>query len=243
MFGFKKAINVDLYTHDKNVYELFKPDHSKKFIPDWWRKMPSARLDTHVQVPDLKLGTMKTCPAIIGFMKQGFVIPSHAGINAQKHIDGKIAFHVLPQQYANPITHDKEDYENHKPGLTHMKFELPWRVVTQESIQWLWTQPTWHQKNPLSHWASPGTIDFKYTHVAEYNYFLPTGGRLSVEPGDPIVQLIPLSERPIKLNYHLVTEEEFKQHNLYKGWTLGNFTERLKRMKEKEGKTIWPIAR
>ena len=41
---------------------------------------------------------------------------------------------------------------------------------------------------------------------------------------------------PQNLTIYLVTEEEFKQHNLYKGWTLGNFTERLKRMKEKEGK-------
>lgn len=238
---FKKKLKVQLYTDDSHAYEMFKPDHSKKFIPDWWRKLPVSRPDTHehIHVDGLEVAGMKTCPAIIGYMKQGFIIPSVASITVQRHMDGKIAFDVLPEKYKTPSSHTAQDYGDHKPGMQHIKFQLPWRIVTNESIEWLWTQPTWHQSNPLSHWASPGTIDFKYTHVAEYNLFLPQGGRFSVKPGDPIVQLIPLTEREIDIDVKLVSTEEFNRLDVYKGWRVNNFKERIRRKKKGEG--IWPV--
>lgn len=232
---FSNSITVDLYTDDKHAYDMFRPDHSKKFIPNWWKKLPTSRPDTHqhIHLDGLEVAGMKTCPAIIGYMKKGFIIPSPASITIQKFMDGKVAFDILPEKYSQPLSHTAEDYKDHKPGYQHIKLPLPWRIKTNESIEWIWSQPQWHQKNPLSHWSSPGVIDFKYTHIADYNLFLNSGNRFSITPGEPVAQLIPLTDKDIKLKYHLVTTEEFHRLDNYKGWRINNFKERLRIYKEK----------
>jgi len=85
---FSNSITVDLYTDDKHAYDMFRPDHSKKFIPNWWKKLPTSRPDTHqhIHLDGLEVAGMKTCPAIIGYMKKGFIIPSPASITIQKFI-------------------------------------------------------------------------------------------------------------------------------------------------------------
>lgn len=235
LFKFKnKKIVVDLFTDDQHAYDMFKPKPSREFIPDWWKKMPASRPDKHPQthVDGLEIASMKTCPAIIGFMKEGFIIPSWASIEVQRHIDGKVAWDVLPTKYMSSHTHGVEDYADHKPGMHHMKFYMPWRIVEKTGVKWLWLQPSWQQRNPLSHWQSPGTINFKFTHVAEFNFFMPPGGRLSIKPGEPVTQLIPMSESPIELKYHLVTTEEWERLGMYKGWRINNFKERIKRWRQ-----------
>jgi hypothetical protein len=232
---FNKPITVDLYTDDQHAYDMFKPNLSKHFIPRWWKKLPISRPDKHehVHVQGLEVAGMKTCPAIIDIMKRGIIIPSPASFVVQRFMDGKLAFDVMPEKFKQPSSHSSDDYADHKPGYHHIKFPLPWRIKTSQDIEWLWMQPTWHQKNPLSHWSSPGTINFKYTHIAEFNFFLPQGSRLSLEPGDPIAQLIPLSDKSIKVNHHLVTTEEFHRLDNYKGWRVNNFKQRLRLQKEK----------
>jgi hypothetical protein len=63
--------------------------------------------------------------------------------------------------------------------------------------------------------------------------FLNSGNRFSITPGEPIAQLIPLTDKDIKLKYHLVTTEEFHRLDNYKGWRINNFKERLRIYKEK----------
>jgi hypothetical protein len=57
----------------------------------------------------------------------------------------------------------------------------------------------------------PGVANFKYQFSANVNIFIPNEvPRTFVIPhGRPLVQLVPLTERKIKLKTHLVTDTEF----------------------------------
>ena len=47
------------------------------------------------------------------------------------------------------IPHDPQDYAHHKPNMFHGKVMSPWQIREKSGVEFIWTSPAWHQKDPL----------------------------------------------------------------------------------------------
>jgi hypothetical protein len=78
----------------------------------------------------------------------------------------------------------------------------------------------------------PAISEFKYQHATITNLMVPFNTELNIEPGDPWLHLLPLTEKKIKLKTHLVSTEELnKMNSLMMG--VGSYARFMNRMKRK----------
>jgi hypothetical protein len=94
----------------------------------------------------------------------------------------------------------------------HLKFDTPWILSCAEDIPFLQIQATWNFKNPEKMFVPPGVINFKYQPGIPVNSFWARGAEDTVHDlvfGQPLTQYIPLTERKVKLQLHLISHEEF----------------------------------
>ena len=130
------------------------------------------------------------------------------------------------------IPHDPQDYAHHKPNMFHGKVMSPWQIRDTSGTKWLWTSPQWHMTNPIEYWTVPAISEFKYQHATITNLMVPFNTELYIEPGDPWLHLLPLTEKKIKLKTHLVSTEELnKMNSLMMG--VGSYARFMNRMKRK----------
>jgi hypothetical protein len=52
-------------------------------------------------------------------------------------------------------------------------------------------------------------IDFKAQYNTHVNMFIKKGTTLTVEAGDPLIQMIPLSEHAVEIKTHLISGQEY----------------------------------
>ena len=236
MFFFKRPkLVVDCFTASHNAYELFPIDHSIKFVPDWWKNAPKE-----YEVRDLfPVSTIKRCPAIINQYKHGLILPlwSDLAILTKGGNDWEIKFsnphtNIEPHDanqwgmYANP-----NDYK-------HLKLMSPWAIKTKDEVFWQYSKPAWSFPIKNNLFIAPGIIDFKTQHSSHVNILMPLEAQPAyvINAGQPIAQLMPLSDKEIDLRTHLISEEEYSAkhtarfvHSFVKGYMRTNAIKKEKK--------------
>jgi hypothetical protein len=244
----KNKIVLDCYTFDKQTYDLFPINNSINSMPNWWKDLnPRFNGDRYNDVP-----TMKSCSAVNGFLTRGVTIPmwtdASLGVAKVKSMYGEQ--YSIVSEFANQTTscsiHEKKQLsESFLPESDFLNFKInaPWVFKTDEEIDWMWSQPTYHYSHPDIFTVLPGIIEFKYNH----NVFLNISIRkalgaepvlLNLEGGDPMVNLVPLSDRQIEVKNHLVTKAEWDKIYTETNplFFKGNYKKIIKLRKEKEKK-------
>ena len=59
---------------------------------------------------------------------------------------------------------------------------------------------------------------------------VPWGSSIKIEVGDPWLQLVPLSDKPIKLNVHLVGADEMNKLNTVNISSVGSYMKSIRNM-------------
>ena len=225
MFFKKKPIQLDCYTFQSPVYDLFKVDHAKRFFPQWWKNVPNTFKDPRVIA---ELPTIKTCTGVANFFTTGLVIPmwSDAKIGLAKVNTGFHDTIQLSTQFADGVTkaqlHEQGQIgPDFMPDSTYLHFKIysPWVFSCNEDINWAWSQPTYNFKNPDDLIILPGTLDFKNNSNVFVNLSMRKMARdggpnlIELDAGQPLVHLTPLTEREVVVKNHLVSKEEWQ--NIY----------------------------
>ena len=223
MFFFKrKIIHLDCFTTESSVYELFPVDYSHKFYPDWWKKLPKqVNIPESQDTNNLNIGfvpTMKSCIGFTEFYQNSITIPMWTDmlikVNKEKNYydtffsdtKTKINKH-FPRQMEGLI--DTQDY-------LHFKIDSPWFFSCKNDVRFSWTQPSWNF-NPIDKIViPPAIIDYKYQIGTNINFFGKyvaenTKKDILIEAGQPMVNIIPLSERKLKFHNHLIGEDEYNK--------------------------------
>ena len=67
-------IVLNFYTNQQYVLDQCKPQLAKKWIPEWWKKLPASRTesDLHTEGSPVPVSSMKQCPAINEILKHFF---------------------------------------------------------------------------------------------------------------------------------------------------------------------------
>jgi hypothetical protein len=97
-------------------------------------------------------------------------------------------------------------------GCGHIKLTSPWFFEEKQGIKFSWNPCMWngtHHKADM-HILS-GVVDYKYQHTTNVNAFIKHGSIVKLDAGEPLVHLIPLSDKKVKVRNHLLTDAEFSK--------------------------------
>jgi hypothetical protein len=240
MFNFfKKPIVFHCYTDRAEVFNHAKIAKSSEFIPDWWKSIPKEVLanDDLVSLP-----TLKSCPGFIDLYRSGFFIPMWTDLMVEVGEFGNPAYRY---QYA-----DRRSEAMHHPTYQrgaafpeekyqHLKVSVPWYLKCDEDISFLFSTPTWNMDSPETFTVLPGMLNFKYQGAVNVNTLWTREAQLKrhlLPFGSPLAHLIPMTERKMVLQHHLLDTEEFE--NLRCIGRRVSFTtnyRKLKRVQEASG--------
>ena len=204
----KKKIVVDCFTSSNPAYDLFPIDYAIKFVPDWWRNMPKE-YEVNNLFPS---STMKRCPAIIESFKHGLMIPlwSDLAVSTKGGNDWELKF---SDPMCNIEMHNANQWKAYADPDKYIQFKLmsPWAMQTKEEIMWSYSKPAWTFSPDSSLHILGGILNFKTQHSTHVNMLMPlaTAPNFIVQAGQPMVHLLPLSDKVIEVRRHLITPNEF----------------------------------
>jgi hypothetical protein len=205
------VIHVDCFTHRPDVFTFSRIDHSRKFIPEWWKKLPKKFPE-----PFHPFSTLKTCQGFIDLFQKGMILPMWADISIKL---GEIGSTKYAWQYSDALSelsvHNIHQRGTYLPDdkFQHMKLRSPWLVKTKQDLDWSVNGISWCHDDPFLVLFPEGVLNFKWQLGTNINFFLKREKEMRsilLEAGQPMVQFIPLSEKKIVLHHHLVDEKEIK---------------------------------
>lgn len=204
---FSKKIKVDIYTSARHAYEINPIEKSVKFIPKWFKDLPK---DFFLENNFFPTSTMRRCPGIIDLYTKGFIVPMWSDLaikTSQVHETIEYQFADNRSQIEFHNHQQRGDYLNYKQ-YNHFKIICPWYVETNEDIDWMMVPCTWNH-NPFDYHISLGTMNLHRVPFLNIQCFVPYLDKtFIIEQGTPMIQLVPLSSKPIDLKLHLITPEE-----------------------------------
>ena len=214
MFFFKKkSLTIDCFTAVEGAFKFAKPKHSAEFVPEWWKELPTSYTARNGFWP---MPTMRRCSGIIDLYKRGIMLS--AWCDAMFNIGAK-GTDEYQWQFSDP-KHNASIHENEQIGthfnskeFAHVKLTSPWAFNCNESVNWLWQDPTWNTLPNYDYKILPGIVEFKWQHTTNVNMIFRRKEEKythNIRYKTPLAQLIPLvHDRKIKLKYHHVSDKEF----------------------------------
>ena len=241
LFFFKRnKVVIDAFTAMPLLTEMSPIQPTKKFLPQWWKDLPKT---IDVKRPDhqitTKRGTLKICDGFLDYNKTGFIIPMWSDLKIATTKNGNWTY-AYPSENTYPIVdHPANQYGSHFSQFINMKIISPWAFHEKTGTNFLWTTPTWY----MSHlWGKlnilPGTVNYKFHHSTNIPMFVPKRDDvIELKHGEPLIHLVPLTEKEVKIQMHQVSYEEFLQKtngSSFNRMFIGSYKTHKKTVAEKE---------
>jgi len=229
----KKKIILDCFTNDSVVFDHYQITKSSDFIPEWFKNAPKEYDDNFH-----KTSTIKRCIGINNNLTSGFILPMWS----------QLAITIKDKYYQWQFSDRKTECGAHDPlqwnffanqnEYGHMKITSPHLIMSKNDINFFYTKPFWHLKPNNNFLIPSGIIDYKYQNGTHINMFvnIKEDNNIFIDQNEPIVQIIPLTEKDIKLKYHLISDEEFKNKNNKSRYFTHNYQIGKKLIDKKEKK-------
>lgn len=209
----KKPIEMRLFTDNEAVFKFCRPQKAAHFIPEWWKRMPKRFSHDGGELRSQNsFTTMKTCAGIIDLYANGFIQPLWSDLRVDIAPDGAFKYqfadgvssaldHTPHQMVGNPISHTH----------THLKLESPWFGKEDSNSKFLVCPPIWNGFGVEDICVPPGVVSYGRFLELNVNMFLKRASETKTYElnfGQPIAHFASLSDRPVKLKYELVSQQE-----------------------------------
>lgn len=198
MFWFKKnkKIVVEAYTNDALVEKYFKLKPASSFVHQ-----------------------ASVLP------NKGFVLP--IWYDFESFIKGNFLKEFLYTFHQNYNLLPQHDYNLDMHFSDNLLFNIPtpWRIYTEEPLEWLVTQSTRFQEYVIPF----KTQNFCFNHVLNLEMLVPnTEQVLNIPVNTPLVNLIPLTEKEVVFNFHydLDTSIQLEMRSESIAFTGGEYVKR-----------------
>lgn len=211
---FQKAIVVHCYTANPEVFNFAPIKPAASFIPDWWKQIPKSYARADSIAP---LRTMKHCYGFTALFTKGFVIPMWSDLAVEIGPKGTSNYrYMYANAYSSALSQDIEQRGTAYPELNfqHLKLEAPWLIKCNDNIDFLQLGVVWNQEDPSEMTILPGVVNFKYQVASPVNVLWKRQNNTKnylLEFGAPLCHYVPLTDRRIKIQTHLVSPEELKR--------------------------------
>ena len=210
IFKFKQnKIILDCFTQEDYVINYAPIDYAIKHTPIWWKELLPTVLNDDGFSP---MATVKKCIGISDYFKYSIVMPLWSDLSIRIAENKSYQWH-FSDGTTNAIVHDiANQATNFLNGYGHIKIISPWLFKTKENIKWIWTHPTYSFKDSSDITSLPAIIDYKYQTGTNINIMLNLSNlkNILIPHGEPLVYMIPMSEKKVEIVNHLVSEKEYK---------------------------------
>lgn len=206
-----KEVLLECFTSNSSVFDLAKPDHAVKFVPDWWKDVPPSFVGAGAF---FKSPTIKKCSGFIENFKHGLMLPMWSDLSIELGRAGTVDYRWQYSDFHSELeTHSFEQINNYldPKQVFHAKLMNPWAFKCKEDTPWMWSNPTWNMLGTNHYVALPGVVDYKYQHSVHVNLLFSRGQTtkvIEIPFRMPLVQITPLTERRLKVKHHLVSQKE-----------------------------------
>lgn len=237
MWPFKKKekpLKLIFYTFRPDVYKYYKIEKTSKFMPKWLNTILKNKDWTIAEYKrgEAQIRTMRTCYGFLNIMKAGWTIPLWTDLKVEVGMEGERDHEFLfADNTTTAVEHGPEQRGDFMPieKYAHMKINSPWIVTCNEPVQFYFAPSIWLQEDPTSVLFPEGIVDYYYQNSTNINMMFVRKNYISTvdfKAGQPMTQIIPLTERPIDMELKLVSKREFddilhSNHNVkFTGSTL-----------------------
>lgn len=209
---FNKPVILHCYTSRADVFNYSPIAKALKFIPDWWKNIPKSYYLEGSLSPS---PTMKHCVGFTDLYKKGFVIPMWSELVVEI---GETNSEAYRYQYADEtstaVSHNARQRGTvySSDNYQHLKLDSPWIFSCDEDIDFLFTEPTWNVDNPEIVKILPGVFNYKHQSSTNVNTIWHRKDKpviYTIDHNQPIAHVIPLTQKKVELNLHLVSDAEY----------------------------------
>jgi hypothetical protein len=216
MFCFtkNKTLDVHLFTVREDVFYNAQPKKASFFVPEWFKKLPKASFDDDPNAPLLLKKNIKTCPAFTTLYSSGFIIPLWSDLNIE--VNGDICRYQFIDNESQVAFHSPKQIDGSEFAHTHIQMKLmsPWFMQTSEEVNMLFTAPTWNNFGHGDIVVAPGAFSSTRDPIGtNINLFLKRPSQRCIYQlffNQPMLHIIPLTEKKIKLHHHLISQKELE---------------------------------
>ena len=223
MFWIKPSvINVDCFTSNPMLYNNYRIDKASKFFPDEIKQMPNYVDLKANHYPDSKLmqelPTIRKCIGVKDLFSYGYILPSWSDIKLEVTDNGDLFYTDSVSSASGTLTLQQHDRIQYGSGIyknrIHAKLICPWYLSEKNGIKFTWNMCDWNRTDTADDIRIlSGVIDFKYQHQLNVNAFIRKGSIISYNTGDPLVHMIPITDKKEVFKYHLVDNSEYVSMN------------------------------
>ena len=209
MFNFlKRQINLSVvdYSFDHIGKKSLRPNYSYKFLPKWFKNSKNFYTAVFNDV-SLDISTARACPAIKNNILRGLIIPLWTDLNIKIYPDK--TFRYISRVNSDQLVkgHDPSSlvglYDPEK--WLHLKINSPWGIKSDTPCQFMFTEVISDFSYLDKMKVIPGIVDYSSdthsTHIQLLFKIEKEPYQINLKACDPIVQIIPLSEKKLKINY------------------------------------------
>lgn len=227
----RSQITVDCFTNNPSIYEFNPISLANKNFPSWWKNTEKSFKYENSQsgiVHDVP--TIKTCDGLLSLYSVGLMIPLWSDLIIETRTDGSWRYQYSSDENGPIVSHDRMQLGNNFGRFIHVKIISPWLLQEKSGVKFLFTGAVWNYKEKMFDInIVPGCVEFAKQHSTHINFFVPRkDGRIELNVKEPLVHLIPLSEKKIVVKNHLISDDEFTKR-LLKYSYMSSFTGRYKK--------------
>lgn len=207
IFNFKKKkTTIDFFTSNPAVYHNAPITRYNKLLPEWLKTVER----------DTPTTTIKQCNGFTDFVSNTLTIPLWSDLRIDVSQEGLLDWsYEFADNKSLIVDHPVYQRGTYLPPTKylHQKLVSPWVAVASRPLKMNWSAATWSFDNPEDFIALPAIIDFHYSHGTNINaVVLKTNQSRSVnlKVGQPLINLIPMTEDDIEFKCHLVDQKEIE---------------------------------
>ena len=183
--------------------------------------------------------TVRDCYAFIELYKKGVIVENWCDISIRTE-NGKFDYWYSGGN--KPDLHSRYQLGESFPNHHHIKLVSPWTVRETSGVKFLWLGAEWSlDKHEIK--VLPGVINFDIVSEINVNIMFPIrNGIFTLPVGNPLVHLVPLSEKKLKVTNHLVTQQEIDRIMLNsKSLSFYGWRKTIQIMKRNKGRGTCPF--
>lgn len=243
MFFFKrKKIVVDAFVSRPAIFEYAKIQETNKFLPEWWKKLPTKVTSVLSNSIELKYSTMKRCDGFLDLYRHGIIMPLWCDLTIKTTPDN-YSWNYSGSGLSPLESHPNWEYGPEFDNYIHLKIASPWIFSENTGVKFHFAPASWSQ---IDYWKTmvivPGVIEYKNQCTTNINMFVPKiNNQIQLEHGQPMVHIIPLSENNVEVRNHLLSDEEWRVKHERISWK-NTFNGRLKFIKKIEKQSKCPFG-
>lgn len=217
MFWFCKPshIDVDFFTVREEIYHNAKPQKAAAFVPAWFKNLPKGKFSDDPNAPLKLKSTIKSCPAFSTLYSSGFIFTLWSDLNIEVTESGYRYQFVDGKSTIQPHAPHQMEGSSFLGTHIHAKLRNPWAFKTNQRVNVMFTAPTWNNFGYENFVIAPGIFSAHTQPVeANINLFIKASSQRVIHQlyfGQPLAHVVPLTDKSIKLHYHLVTEKEMQK--------------------------------